>query len=59
MRQHASICRCALVSMRGDLGDVTSAASREEARQRHAHVNKGHVPDLYRLGVVPWVWEYK
>ena len=22
-------------------------------------MNKTHVPDLYRLGEVPWCWEYK
>ena len=42
----------------GDRDDRT-AATREAARLRHAHINATHVPDLYRLGAFPWIWEYK
>ena len=34
----------------GDRGDGTPA-SKEEAKRRHADLNEGHVPDLYRRGV--------
>ena len=42
----------------GDRGDGTPA-SKEEAKRRHADLNEGHVPDLYRRGVPTWLGEYK
>ena len=36
----------------GDRGDGT-AAGKETARQRYAHINAGHVPDIIRFGVKP------
>ena len=39
--------------------DDRSAAGKERALLRHAHINATHVPDIYRLGQLPWCWEYK
>jgi hypothetical protein len=41
-----------------DRGDG-SPASKETARQRWAHVNAGHVPDIARLGTPPHAYELK
>ena len=42
----------------GDRGDGT-AAGKETARQRYAHINAGHVPDFIRFGVKPHCYELK
>ena len=42
----------------GDKGDGTPA-SHTEAKQRHAHINNGHIPDMYRLGSLHDVYEFK
>ena len=42
----------------GDKGDGTPA-SHTEAKQRHAHINNGHIPDMYRLGSPHDVYEFK
>ena len=42
----------------GDKGDGTPA-SHAEAKQRHAHINNGHIPDMYRLGSPHDVYEFK
>ena len=42
----------------GDRGDGT-AAGKETARQRYAHINAGHVPDFIRFGVKPQCYELK
>ena len=43
----------------GDKGDGTPC-SRAEAGGRHAHLNDGHIPDLYRLGPphILYRWKY-
>ena len=42
----------------GDKGDGTPA-SKEEARRRHAHLNEGHIPDMYRPGPPHVLYEWK
>ena len=42
----------------GDRGDGTPAG-KEDARQRYAHLNAGHVPDVIRFGAVPHLYEFK
>ena len=42
----------------GDKGDGTPA-SKAEAKQRHAWLNQGHIPDLYRVGPPHTIWEVK
>ena len=42
----------------GDRGDG-SAASKDEARRLHAHINEGHVPDLIRHDSPPSMMEFK
>ena len=43
---------------KGDRGDGTPAG-KEEARRRHAHINTGTIPDIYRDGALPSCWETK
>ena len=42
----------------GDRGDGT-AAGKLTARQRYAHINAGHVPDIIRHGARPHCYEFK
>ena len=42
----------------GDRGDGTPAG-KEEARQRYAHINDGHVPDIVRHSSPPHCYEFK
>lgn len=42
----------------GDKGDGTPA-SKEEARRRQAHLNDGHIPDIYRPGPPHILYEWK
>ena len=42
----------------GDRGDGT-AAGKLAARQRYAHINAGHVPDIVRHGAPPHCYEFK
>ena len=42
----------------GDKGDG-SEASKAATRERHAYLNAGHVPDIYRLGQPHNLWELK
>lgn len=42
----------------GDRGDGTRV-SKEEARQRYAHVNSGHIPDAIRHSTPPFCYEFK
>ena len=48
--------RCCL--QLGDRGDGT-ATGKAEARQRFAHLNAGHVPDMIRHGTPAWLYEFK
>jgi hypothetical protein len=42
----------------GDKGDGTPS-SKAEASRRHAHLNDGHIPDMYRLGPPHVLYEWK
>jgi hypothetical protein len=42
----------------GDKGDGTPS-SKEEARRRQAHLNDGHIPDIYRPGPPHVLYEWK
>ena len=42
----------------GDKGDGTPS-SKAEAGRRHAHLNDGHIPDMYRLGPPHILYEWK
>ena len=42
----------------GDKGDGTPS-SKEEARRRQAHLNEGHIPDIYRPGPPHVLYEWK
>ena len=42
----------------GDKGDGAPCAKAEAAR-RHAHLNEGHIPDMYRLGPPHILYEWK
>ena len=42
----------------GDKGDGTPG-TKAEAKQRHAHLNDGHIPDIYRLGPPHVLYEWK
>ena len=41
-----------------DKGDGTPS-SKAEASRRHAHLNDGHIPDMYRLGPPHVLYEWK
>ena len=42
----------------GDKGNGTSE-SKTEAKRRHAHLNDGHIPDIYRTGPPHILYEWK
>jgi hypothetical protein len=42
----------------GDKGNGTSEST-AEAKRRHAHLNDGHIPDIYRTGPPHILWEWK
>ena len=42
----------------GDKGDGTPS-SKAESKRRHAWLNDGHIPDIYRVGPPHAIWEFK
>ena len=42
----------------GDKGNGTSEST-AEAKRRHAHLNDGHIPDIYRTGPPHILYEWK
>jgi len=42
----------------GDKGNGTPE-SKAEAKRRHAHLNDGHIPDIYRTGPPHILYEWK
>jgi len=60
-RVHAALCAVktdAGAPRLGDRGDGTPT-SKAEAKQRHAYLNAGHIPDIYRVGRPNVLWEFK
>ena len=35
------------------------SASKAESKRRHAWLNDGHIPDIYRVGPPHTIWEFK